>query len=80
MRECSELHRGKLEFHPEKEGAFWSPVLVGVAQPFAAPAWKHDGALRTSSTEQPRQRETDKGAKHSVTQRSVSLKKKKKCL
>lgn len=58
MRQRSELNRGKLKFHPEKEGASWIPVLVGVANPFACPALNHNGALHRSYTAQLRQWET----------------------
>lgn len=43
-RQCSALHRGKLEFHPEKDGASRSLVLVRGADPFACPALNHNGA------------------------------------
>ena len=80
MKQCSELNRGKLEFLPEKEGAFGSPVLVGVAHSFASPALNHNGVLHTevkhcaaspvgNPTKVPNTR---------VAERSVSLKKKKK--
>lgn len=46
--EGSELHRGKLECHPEKEGALCSAALVEVAQPFVSSALSHDGALHRS--------------------------------
>lgn len=43
-RQCSALNRGKLECHPEKQGASRSLVLLGVAAPFACPALNHNGA------------------------------------
>lgn len=46
--EGSELHRGKLECHPEKEGALRSAAPVEVAQPFVSSALSHDGALHRS--------------------------------
>lgn len=59
MKQCSELNRGKLEFLPEKEGAFGSPVLVGVAHSFASPALNHNGVLHTEvNTARLRQWET----------------------
>lgn len=64
MRQCSELNRGKLEFHPEKEGASWSPVLVAVVNLFASPALNHNGAVHRSYTAQLRQWRPNKGAKH----------------
>lgn len=48
MGEGSELNRGKLECHPEKEGALRSPALAEVAQPFVSSALSHDGALHRS--------------------------------
>lgn len=78
MGEGSELNRGKLECHPEKEGALWSPALVGVAQPFVSSALSHDGALHRSHTKQLRPRETNKGAKHWRDREVGPFKKKKK--
>ncbi|KAF6344847.1 hypothetical protein mRhiFer1_010225 [Rhinolophus ferrumequinum] len=63
-RQCSEVNRGKLEFHPEKEGASWSPVLVAVVNPFTSPSLNHNGAVYRSYTAQLRQWRPNKGAKH----------------
>lgn len=81
MGEGSELHRGKLECHPEKEGALCSAALVGVAQPFVSTALSHDGALHRSYPKQLRPRETNKGAKRWCDREVGPFKKKKKwCL
>lgn len=78
MRQCSELNRGKLEFHPEKEGALWSPVLVGVAHCFAPPASNHNGVLHREVTLRGfANGKPNKGAKH-PRNREVGLFKKKK--
>lgn len=73
--EGSGLYRGKLECHPEKDGA-----LVEAAQPFVSSAWSHDGALPRSHTEQLRPRGPTKVLTTGGTERSVPLKKKKWCL